>query len=112
MMGEEAFILLKAGWSEPETPKQAEIRVAILPKILRFARFDGRNLLAKGRTHMLWLCRRGFRKIWLIYPESHALLFRSQFWVGKWRSILQGDAGKRSYKYRFCDLYHELHEVI
>jgi hypothetical protein len=79
MMGEEAFILLKAGGGEPESAKQAEIRVAILPKILRFARFDGRNLLARGRTHMLWLCRCGFRKIWLIRRESHALLFRSQF---------------------------------
>jgi hypothetical protein len=79
MMGEEAVILLKASCGELETAKQAEIRVAILPKILRFARFDGRNLLAKGGTHMVWLCRCGFREIWLIRRESHALLFRSQF---------------------------------
>jgi hypothetical protein len=79
MMGGGAFILLKAGGDEPESTKQAEIRFASLLKILRFAGFDGRNLLAKGGTHMLWLCRCGFREIWLIRPESHALLFRSQF---------------------------------
>jgi hypothetical protein len=34
MMGGAAFILLKVGRSGPESAKQAEIRLAILPKIL------------------------------------------------------------------------------
>jgi hypothetical protein len=34
MMGGAAFILLKAGDSRPESSKQAEIRLAILLKIL------------------------------------------------------------------------------
>jgi hypothetical protein len=73
-----AVVLIKAGVRRPESAKQAEIRLASLLKILRFAGFDGRNLLAKGGTHMLWLSRCGFREIWLIRPESHALLFKSQ----------------------------------
>jgi len=35
MMGGGTFILLKAGCSGPESAKQAEIRLAILLKILR-----------------------------------------------------------------------------
>jgi hypothetical protein len=34
MMGGGAFILLKVGRPGPKTAKQAEIRLAILPKIL------------------------------------------------------------------------------
>ena len=44
MMGGAAFILLKAGQTRPESAKQAEIRLAILLKILRIARFVGKNL--------------------------------------------------------------------
>jgi hypothetical protein len=51
MMGGGAFILLKAGGDEPESTKQAEIRLASLLKILRFAGFDGRNLLAGWNPH-------------------------------------------------------------
>jgi hypothetical protein len=43
MMGGAAFILLKAGQTRPESAKQAEIRLAILLKILRIARFAGKN---------------------------------------------------------------------
>jgi len=39
MMGGGAFILLKAGRLWPESAKQAEIRLAILLKILHIARF-------------------------------------------------------------------------
>jgi hypothetical protein len=39
MMEGGAFILLKAGRFGPESAKQAEIRVAGLPKILNIARF-------------------------------------------------------------------------
>jgi len=39
MMGGETFILLKAGRPRPESAKQAEIRLAILLKILHIAPF-------------------------------------------------------------------------
>jgi hypothetical protein len=35
-MGGGAFILLKAGRGGPKSPKQAEIRLVILLKVLRF----------------------------------------------------------------------------
>jgi hypothetical protein len=47
MMGGAAFILLKAGQTRPESAKQAEIRLAILPKILRIVRSGGQNFLAR-----------------------------------------------------------------
>jgi hypothetical protein len=44
MMGGGAFILLKAGRPWPESAKQAEIRLAILLKILHVARLWGAEL--------------------------------------------------------------------
>jgi len=41
MMGGEAFILLKAGRSRPESEKQTEIRLAFLLKIVQIARPGG-----------------------------------------------------------------------
>jgi hypothetical protein len=41
MMGGGAFILLKSGRRWPESARQAEIRLAILLKILRIAGFCG-----------------------------------------------------------------------
>jgi hypothetical protein len=38
MMGEGAFVLLKTGRYRPESAKQAEIRLAILLKILQIGR--------------------------------------------------------------------------
>ena len=58
-MGGAAFILLKAGQARPESAKQAEIRLAILLKILRIARFVGKNL-RQAENHMLWLHSRRF----------------------------------------------------
>jgi hypothetical protein len=43
MMGGGAFILLKAGRPERESVKQAEIRLASLPKIAGIARFGGQS---------------------------------------------------------------------
>ena len=48
MMGGGAFILLKAGRPRPESAKQTEIRLAILPKMLQIAHF-GTAALANGR---------------------------------------------------------------
>jgi hypothetical protein len=79
MMGGEAFILLKTGRHGPESTKQAEIRLAILLKILQIAGFLGQKPLAKGETPMRWLYRRRLPRIWLTGPESRALLSRSQF---------------------------------
>jgi hypothetical protein len=41
MMGGAAFTLLKAGCAAPKSAKQVEIRLAILPKILRNRRPEG-----------------------------------------------------------------------
>jgi hypothetical protein len=41
MMGGGAFTLLKAGRAGPKSAKQAEIRLAILSKILRIAAWRG-----------------------------------------------------------------------
>jgi hypothetical protein len=48
MMGGEAFILLKAGHSGPESEKQTEIRLAILRKIVQIAR-PGGGIGSQGR---------------------------------------------------------------
>jgi hypothetical protein len=48
MMGGRAFILLKVGLSGPETAKQTEIRLAVLPKILGNRPLGGPKLLARG----------------------------------------------------------------
>jgi hypothetical protein len=47
MMGGGTFILLKAGRPGPESAKQAEIRLAILLKMLQIAHF-GTPALASG----------------------------------------------------------------
>jgi hypothetical protein len=47
MMGEAAFILLKAGRREPESAKQAEIRLATLLKILPIVRCRGEKVRRK-----------------------------------------------------------------
>jgi hypothetical protein len=60
MMGGEAFILLKAGRSGPESAKQAEIRLAIFPKLLHTGHIWGENPLRRWRKHMQWLCGREF----------------------------------------------------
>jgi hypothetical protein len=48
MMGEAAFILLKAGGDGPESVKQAEVRLAILQKTLGFPEFRGPKPARKG----------------------------------------------------------------
>jgi hypothetical protein len=52
MMGGGAFILLKVGRPRPESAKQAEIRLAILLKILHTPRFGTLSSLQgwKGRA--------------------------------------------------------------
>jgi hypothetical protein len=49
MMGCGAFISLKAAGWRRESAKQPEIRLAILPKILRISRSGG-DIPAKGRV--------------------------------------------------------------
>jgi hypothetical protein len=53
-MGDGAFILLKTGRFEPETTKQAEIRLANLQKILRIAGFEAVQPLAKTGNGVQW----------------------------------------------------------
>ena len=48
MMGGGAFILLKGGRGRPESTKQAENRVAALPKILRIVCFGDQRGPSKG----------------------------------------------------------------
>jgi len=55
MMGNGAFILLKAGRRWPESSKQAEIRLANLPKMLHYRPVPGRKSLAKEAKDMRWL---------------------------------------------------------
>jgi hypothetical protein len=50
MMGDGAFILLKVGSEGPETAKQAEIRVAVLLKILRNRPSQGSEIIRQGWT--------------------------------------------------------------
>ena len=53
-MGGGAFTLLKVGRPGPESAKQAEIRLAILPKILHIARFRKAKIRSrKAEMHML-----------------------------------------------------------
>jgi hypothetical protein len=52
MMGGRAFILLKTGRNGPESAKQAEIRLAILPKILSIGGPRGPNPLANRAEDM------------------------------------------------------------
>ena len=75
MIGGEAFLLLKTGRIGPETAKQAEIRLAILLKIVQIAPFWGAGLSLKLKSTFLGCGDGGFRGIWLIYSESFVLLF-------------------------------------
>jgi hypothetical protein len=99
MMGGGAFVLLKAGDSRPESSKQAEIRLAILLKILHIRLFRRRNAFARGRGHGNGCICSDFRWIWLIRRRAVDLLSRSQFLLKNWRSILQGNVGESCYKY-------------
>lgn len=54
-MGGRDFLLLKAGDSRPESSKQAEIRLAILLKILRIPPASEAGGLAKARRGVPWL---------------------------------------------------------
>ena len=54
MMGGETFILLKAGRPWPESAKQAEIRLAILLKMLQIAHFGTAPSLT-GEKDIRWL---------------------------------------------------------
>ena len=76
MMGGGAFILLKTGRAGPESAKQAEIRLAILLKILRIGRPEGENLLAgAGKDMRMVVICGNFRGIWLIRPKlSHFVI--------------------------------------
>ena len=69
MMGGGAFILLKSRPPGPESAKQAEIRLAGLPKILRIAG-PGAKICSQGTGSTCNGCMEGdFRRIWLIRPE-------------------------------------------
>src|SRR5258708_7941866 len=65
-MGEGALFLLKAGDSRPERSKQAEIRIAILLKILRIPPVsEAEGLPGRLKTCNGCICS-DFRWIWLI----------------------------------------------
>ena len=53
-MGGEAFILLKAGLSGPETAKHTEIDLAGLLKILAIGLAMAKKFLAMGAEEMHW----------------------------------------------------------
>ena len=78
-MGEGALLLLKAGDSRPESSKQAEIRLAILLKILRIPPVSEAEGLAGGRKTCDGCICSDFRRIWLIHRKAVDLLSRSQF---------------------------------
>jgi hypothetical protein len=52
MMGGEAFILLKAGQTGPESAKQAEIRLASLPTILHNRPSPGETPRKRRKAHL------------------------------------------------------------
>jgi hypothetical protein len=106
-----AFILLKSGQNGPETAKQAEIRLANLQKILGIGAPGEPETLAKAGKNMPCLYLRRFPPVMANWPESLILLFGSQFFLGNWRSILQGHAGKRSTWYWCRFLYVTLHKT-
>ena len=54
-MGGGGFLLLNAGYPGPESSKQAEIRLAILLKILHIRLSRRRKALVRGATDMQWL---------------------------------------------------------
>jgi hypothetical protein len=80
MMGGGAFVLLKTGRHRPESAKQAEIRLAILLKILRIGRSCGEPGAAVrdryGQAIVGWVrIPPGMANL----PGNAALLSRSQF---------------------------------
>jgi hypothetical protein len=107
-MGGEAFFLIKAGDSRPESSKQAEIRLAILLKILHIPPvLETEGLPGRAGTCNGCICS-DFRWIWLIRRRAVDLLSRSQFLLRNWRSILHGSAGIRCYRYWVRILYIKL----
>ena len=78
MMGGGAFILLKAGRPRPESAKQAEIRLAILLKMLQIAHF-GTAALANDENDIRWLYRPLFPRNMANHSELFPLLPTSQF---------------------------------
>jgi hypothetical protein len=73
------LICLKLAIAACESAKQAEIRLAILLKILQIVRFRSRKPWrgrAKARKRSIF---HKFRRIWLIHREAQNLLSISQF---------------------------------
>jgi hypothetical protein len=64
MMGNGAFILLKVGQRWPESSKQAEIRLANLPKMLHIVPCWDEIPRQGGKGHAMVVFR-DFRAIWL-----------------------------------------------
>jgi hypothetical protein len=94
-LGGLAFTLLKAGCIQPESAKQVEICLAILPKILSIAA-AGENPLAGGRKDVrLFPLTVNLRTVWLIQPEPLDLLSRTPFLCCGCRNVLSGFAGRK-----------------
>lgn len=75
--------------SASESAKQVEKRLAILLKILRIVGAKGAgSLVGDQKTCDGGACD-DFRRIWLIYPHSLVLLFKSQFLLGNRHSLLR-----------------------
>jgi hypothetical protein len=79
MMGGGAFIRLKGGQAGLESTKQAEIRPAILPKILRIAGPGTQSPRQYRKRDIERLYLRRFPRGMANLPESSVLLFKSQF---------------------------------
>ena len=73
-MGVWAFLQLKAGDSRPESSKQAEIRLAILLKILHIRLFLRRKALAKEAGDMQWLYLQRFPLDMANSPQSGGIV--------------------------------------
>jgi hypothetical protein len=73
MMGGGTFILANAGRPWLESVKQAEIRLAILLKMLPIAHFGTGGLAGVKKTSDGCI-HRYFPRIWLIHPELFPLL--------------------------------------
>ena len=65
-----AFLPLKAGDSRPESSKQAEIRLAVLLKILQIRLFRRRKAPATGGRDMRWLYLQRFPLDMANSPQS------------------------------------------
>jgi hypothetical protein len=79
MMGGAAFTLLKTGCAGLKSAKQVEIRLAILPKILRIAAPGAKISSRRWKRRAIIVACGSFRTIWLIRPERLRLLSRTQF---------------------------------